>query len=283
MMVCTLKFNTVSGQSTIENFELIPPVTSLDHASQRLPGGAYTTLRTYRHDQILGFDDQINRLVDSTRSQGMDFNLDENKLREVLRILVDRFPVAQDVRVRITLDTEQQPGMIYFSGEPLRVPSQEAYELGVAVVTCDLRRQSPEAKLTSFIAPASQMRQALPPGIEEALMVDSNGYILEGLSSNFFAVEGNQLFTAEKGILAGITRKLVLEVVLQAGIEVNLQPVQLSQTRSIQEAFITSASRGILPVRSIDGWMIGDGFPGKITLNLSAELDCQIRSKLVPI
>ena len=267
----------------IENIEFDTPADSLDDASRQIPGGAYTTLRTYAHDRLLRWGNHIDRLVGGARSQGVVIDLDEENLRKTLRLLVNQFPASIDVRVRITLDLEEVPGAVYCTGEPLQVPQREYYQNGVDIVTCYLWRNMPEAKLTGFIATASEFRQSLPAGVAEALMVDTHGLILEGLSSNFFAVKEGHIFTAQEGVLAGITRMLVVQVVKSLGFDIVFQCVRVSEIPSLQEAFITSASRGIMPVRSIDGQLIGNGKPGEITIEVSTALEHQIESEIEPI
>jgi branched-chain amino acid aminotransferase len=199
--------------------------------------------------------------------------IDENRIREAIRWVLRQEAVEQDKRLRLTLDLSQEPGSVYLSVEKLHIPPLLAYEKGVSVVTCDLHRVQPLAKLTDFIAPASDYRQALAVGINEALMVNSKGEILEGLSSNFFAIRASKLITAGEEVLAGITRALVIDAARQLNLPIEYRAVQLSEIPQIDEAFITSASRGILPVCSIDNSVIGNGQPGEITKTLSAAFD----------
>jgi branched-subunit amino acid aminotransferase/4-amino-4-deoxychorismate lyase len=99
-------------------------------------------------------------------------------------------------------------------------------------------------------------------------MVQPDGTILEGLSSNFFGVRGNSLWTADEGVLNGITRKVVMDEARKAGIPVHFTPLELDELKSLDEAFITSSSRAVLPVVQIDEWVIGSGAPGPITKTL---------------
>jgi branched-chain amino acid aminotransferase len=143
-----------------------------------------------------------------------------------------------------------------------------------------LQRQLPEAKLTRFIDRSSSVRQSLPADANEAVMVNPEGCLMEGLSSNFFALVDGRLRTAEKGVLFGITRSLTLDSARQLGIPVQLSPVCRSELMQIDEAFITSSSRGVLPVRQIDEFVIGQEAPGEITLKILTGFRNNVQSLL---
>ncbi len=206
-------------------------IAGLDAVTASLPGGAYTTIRTYQGNQVIRLQDQVVRLEQSARLAGKPVLLDEARLRGALRsalaqarkqlanVLTDAGEIA-DLRLRLTLDLESQPGDLYIAIELLEVPPQEAYREGVAIVTCTLERLQPEAKLTRFIARSQHIRQSLPPGVNEAVMVSAQGFLLEGLTSNFFAVSHDEIRTAGEGVLAGITRGLVLDSARRLGLSV---------------------------------------------------------------
>ena len=132
----------------------------------------------------------------------------------------------------------------------------------LCVVSADPPSQIPSSVL--WVREPVRPYGELPPGIEEALLLSEDGVILEGLSSNFFAVLDGALRTAEERVLPGITRALVLDAA-QPITPVVRRAVGRDELRRVQEAFITSASRGILPVVRIDGAPIGDGRVGGVT------------------
>jgi branched-chain amino acid aminotransferase len=99
-------------------------------------------------------------------------------------------------------------------------------------------------------------------------LVNSKGQILEGLSSNFFAVRQEEIWTEDQNVLSGIVRSMVLEVARSAGIPVHLTAIQNSELESIEEAFLTNTSRSVLPIHKIDEQIVGTGKPGPITNKL---------------
>jgi len=164
--------------------------------------------------------------------------------------------------------------------EELRVPSENDFLHGVRVVTRQMRRDNPKAKLTNFIETASEVRKDLPAGINEAVMFDEEGRALEGLSSNFFAVLDGEIWTAGEGVLDGITRALVLEAGRALRIPMRMQPPEIKNLARFQEAFITSSGRGLLPVCQVDELAIGSGKPGPTTLRVMAYCSERIQADL---
>jgi branched-chain amino acid aminotransferase len=279
-MVSVWQVAIIDGTSRIEEVRLAPEPSTLDEASLRLPSGAYTTLRTYFHNRVIRLASHRQRLEESAALKGNKIALDERLLRQAMQAVIDQYDKQVELRLRITLDLTNKPGELYLSAEALKTPSRESYESGVAVITCNLHRDNPQAKLTNFISPASEFRLALPAGVQEALMLDADGRILEGLSCNFFAVRQGRLFTAGEGILEGLTRTMVIEVAEKASYFIEYYAIPITEMGNFDEAFITSASRGILSVRSIDGVLLGDGFPGEVTRKLSKDFDLAIQNLL---
>lgn len=235
---------------------------SIDAASLELPPGAYTTLRTYGGDRVVRLGQHVRRLVDSVRLQGQEASLDEPEVRRLLAEALRAVPHLES-RLRLTF----APPSLFVSVEPLEPVPEPLYREGAWCVSVPLRRENPGAKDTRFIAAASAAYRSLPAGAHEGLMVGEDGAILEGLSSNFFALEGGALRTEERRALSGITRSLVLEL-CQGFMPVSMAPVRLADLPRVAECFLTSVSREILPVTRVDDVVIGPGEPGPVTREL---------------
>lgn len=259
--------------------EISPPFqqekdhTNLDALSKLLPDGAYTTFRTYQGRRVIGLSAHFQRLRETAGLSGQELLINECRVREVLREILAGY-TEQDFRIRVTLAFEGAPGDVYLALQELAPLPGECYRDGVRVVTYCLLREQPKAKRTAFIAEADLVRRSLPPEVEEAIMVHPAGELMEGLSSNFFGLLAGEIWTAEEGVLSGVTRRLTLDCAAKCGIKVHFQPVTTAQIGSLQEAFITSSSRGVLPVVRIDDVIIGDGRPGQLTQQL---MECYSR------
>ena len=239
--------------------------TSLDEISNRLPDGAYTTFRTYQHYYTLHLEDHFLRLEETARLADHPVLLNRNDIKSCLKQILEMNKEIPELRVRVSIDLEKEIGDLYVMVEPLTTPSTEDYLQGVDVITTVFHRNNPKAKLTHFIKSAGQIKREIPKNINEALMLEENGLVLEGLSSNFFSIKNGEIWTEDEGVLSGITRSIVLEVADHLNIPVNKQGINISEINQISEAFITSTSRLVLPIKQIDQTRIGSVVPGLYT------------------
>jgi branched-chain amino acid aminotransferase len=237
---------------------------TLDAVSLRLPNGAYTTLRTYDVDRIIGLSAHLQRLVESSQMLQRPHPIDPEAIRSALREVIarERLPA---LRVRLTVPLDED--VIFISVEPFEVYPPEFYQRGVRCATTPISRHTPLAKSTDFIAASRESKAAFDPDIHELLMVNRAGEILEGISSNFYAVLDGVLRTAGEGVLEGITRRIVLQEASSV-IPIDYRPVKVRELDRVTEAFITSSSREVMPVIQIDEHVIGSGQPGSTTLAL---------------
>jgi len=234
---------------------------TLGEASALLPVGAYTTFRTYHGRRVLRLAQHAARLLESTALKGEPGTLELESLRAAVGAALDATTFGE-TRFRVTF----APPRLFLSVEPFTPLPSGLYDEGATCVTVPVRRENPHAKDTQFIATASAAYGRLPAGVEEGLMLAEDGSVLEGLSSNFFAVKQGRLWTEEVLVLQGVTRSLVLEVAAA------VLPVERSAIRlddGVDECFITSVSREVLPVAAIDGRSIGSGRPGSITREIA--------------
>lgn len=233
---------------------------TLAEASAALPSGSYTTLRTYGRVRVVRLEQHVRRLLESL---GSPATLDTAFVQGALATAIERAGHPES-RLRLTF----APPRLYVTVERFEPLPASAYQDGARCVLVDVHRDRPRAKDTRFLATAARSYAALPAGIQEGLMLaPDDGAILEGLSSNFFAVLDGALRTEEERVLHGVTRALVLELAGEL-LPVRLEPVRVGMLGAVSEAFVTSVSREILPVVEIDGRGIGAGRPGPRTREL---------------
>jgi branched-chain amino acid aminotransferase len=169
-------------------------------------------------------------------------------------------------------------GQIYLAVEPLKRIPAEIYAHGVQVISSEVARQSPRLKTTSFISASNSLRTQLAgTGVYEALLV-RKGYILEGMTSNFFYIKEGKLGTARQGILLGVTRSTVLRVARWSGLEIAYKPLKREHVPELDEAFLTSSSRGVVPIVQVDDVTVGQGRPGEVTNRLRNRYEAYIES-----
>lgn len=264
---------------SLEKILFDPMPVSLDEVTRLLPDGAYTTFRTFSRFQVLSLGDHLNRLEETARLSGRPISLSRTAVKAALRQAFSEYPIEVK-RVRIILDLYTDPGAITILIEALAVPTEVDYECGVKVITRTMQRQNPRAKLTGFIDTATSVRQEIPPGIHEVVMIGEDQQTLEGLSSNFFAVKDGVIWTASQDVLAGITRQTVLEIIQAQELPIVLLGIRADMLGRLDEAFLTSTSRDILPIQEIDGQCVDDSTPGKITRRLMKAYRDAINGKM---
>jgi len=251
---------------------------SLAEAVPYEPDGVYTITRTFKRDRVLMLGEHLDRLEESARLEGIPLTLDRAALRAALRTLIDRSGNAES-RFRITVP-RQQPDHLYLSVESFTPLAPEVYQQGVRVITTRIARHNPTAKTTAWMS--ERKAAPLPPGVHEAILVSPEGELLEGTSSNFYAVIDGALHTAGEGVLGGIVRRALLQLAPEI-LPVVFQPARIDALWTLEEAFITSASRGVLPVVIIDGQIIGNGRPGVQTMWLREAYEEWAASHLEPL
>ncbi len=112
---------------------------------------------------------------------------------------------------------------------------------------------------------------ALKHKCHEALLLNSSGHIVEGSRSNVFFVKDNKLVTPslQSGCLAGVTRQAVVSASKDLKIRTSMAHVTLADLKNFDEAFLTNALVGIMPLVNVAGHKIGSGHPGPLTQRLS--------------
>ncbi len=159
----------------------------------------------------------------------------------------------------------------------LRGPPADAYRSGVACRIVGVRHDAPDAvdttaKTGAHLANVLAVAEARAAGAHEALLLDRDGFVTEGASSNVFVVREGRLETPPlaAGILEGVTRGIVLAVAREAGLDVRELPLRPDQLLSADELFITSTAREVLAVTTVDATPEGTGRVGSTTTRLHA-------------
>jgi D-alanine transaminase len=146
---------------------------------------------------------------------------------------------------------------------------KQALRRGVGVITIpDIRWKRRDIKSTSLLPNVLGKQQAREAGAYEAWMVDDDGLITEGTSSNAWIVtRAGELVTRNAGysILNGITRLAVLEAATEAGVGFKERPFSVDEATQAKEAFVTSSTSHVKAVTSIDGKSVGNGHVGELT------------------
>ncbi|MBX6328611.1 MAG: D-amino-acid transaminase [Pseudolabrys sp.] len=165
-----------------------------------------------------------------------------------------------------------KPSLVVLARSSDRTRLEAMAAKGIAVVTMpDIRWGRVDIKSIALLPNVLAKQAAREAGAWEAWLVDEDGRVTEGASSNAWIVSADgTLITRPLGsdILPGVTRAVVMEIAKARGLALAERPFTVAEAYAAREAFITSASQIVLPVTRIDGRPIGDGAPGPIAAAL---------------
>jgi branched-chain amino acid aminotransferase len=233
--------------------------------------GVFDYLRTY-NKKPFRIDSHIKRFKRSAELTLLNFPWSDDEIKSIVNETLSRndFPDS-NVRLMITggesLDslTPGDDSKLVVLVTDLKPQPAEWYVDGVKIITSKTERYLPEAKSTNYLNAIIVLRDAKKRDAIESIYVDRNNRVLEGTTSNLFFVKGHKIVTAGDGILSGVTREVILES--YKGFEIEVRDVLYDELCDMDEAFLTSSNKEVVPVIQIDEIVISDG-PGKITLDV---------------
>jgi branched-chain amino acid aminotransferase len=287
----TMKLLEISLQNSVD---VETTASTLDGMTATLPVGFYTTFSTLAGGaRVLGLQAHLDRLYIPAKNMGLTPAVDGKILRaRIAEIVKSNLPNESRVRLILTKDA----GRVYVAFQPFIAPPQEIYEHGVHVITSHTSRTDPRIKGTDFIFQSAEQRKLVTGDVYEILLVH-NGKILEGMTSNFYAVKVPRdssralpssqdkscatLITAQRGILLGVTRRAVLKLARGEGMSIDYRAPRMDE--DFDEAFLTSSSRGVVPIVKIDNQPVGEGRVGvwAKTLSLAYQAYVEERSEWI--
>jgi branched-chain amino acid aminotransferase len=214
--------------------------------------GVFDLLRTYQ-GRPFQMQDHLERLRRSAERASVELPLSLPEIASVIESLLQRNGFAETtVKIVATGGRSsdhllpQGPGSLIVLASPLTPFPERLYREGVRLSTTTQARSLPEAKTLQYLPAILALREGQMRGAQEALYVNARGELLEATTSNFFACVGGQWVTPPEGeILAGVTRATLLRLT-----EISVRP--LHKEEELEEAFITSTTREIMPVSAID-------------------------------
>jgi branched-chain amino acid aminotransferase len=138
------------------------------------------------------------------------------------------------------------------------------YEKGVKIITNNVERYIPEAKSTNYMNAVLTQQDAKKAGAVESVYVDRDGRVLEGTTTNIFLYIEGKWITPDRGILPGITRSVVLDL-MNDKFEVELRDLSRGDISRAEEILITASNKEVVPVIQVEDRIIGSGKPGDKT------------------
>ena len=229
----------------------------------------------------LFLEDYLARFYRSAELLGLDVPLSKADLEALISGLLEANG-EPDTNVRLLLTggysddgfTPAKPNLVVLQHER-KDYDPKLFEQGAKLITHEYVRDLPEVKSINYMA-AVRLIPAMKRAEAIEVLYHSNGRVAETSRANVFIVnQEGVLVTPAEGILEGITRKRMLEL---AEIEVETRAMTLEEVRAAREVFITSTTKGAMPIVQIDGQKIGNGKPGEVTKRLGERFEQQIEA-----
>jgi branched-chain amino acid aminotransferase len=238
------------------------------------------------HNGKLAFVTQhLDRLMANSKALDLDFGMSPNDIiHEVYRtIKANKMDNNVHIRVMITRGKKRSPSQdpranigkssLVIIAE-YKMPVADQSPKGLTLFTVHVRRGRPDVQ-DPKLHPHSKLNcilaciQSIKAGVDEALLLDPQGFVSTCNSTNFFIVRKNQVWTSTgQYCLNGITRSVIINLCLENGIEVFEKDFSLMEVYSADEAFVTGTFGGVKHVSEVDGRIIGDGLMGLMAKRL---------------
>ena len=245
--------------------------------------GVFEGIRAY-HGRVFKLKEHIDRLFYSAKAILLKIPVSHE---EIMKATVEtcRHNGLRDGYIRLLVT--RGPGGLGLNPNRCKCPSviiiadkiqlypPEYYSRGLDIVTVATVRNlhsavNPAIKSLNYLNNILAKIEANNAGVEEAIMLNAQGYVAECTGDNVFIVKGGRIYTPplSAGALYGITRQTVIDLATEAGMEVSEPDLTRYDMFNADECFLTGTGAEIIPVVKIDGRVIGDGKPGPVTAQL---------------
>jgi branched-chain amino acid aminotransferase len=227
----------------------------------------------------------LDRLYEGAKAIALDIGMSRGEMKQAIAETLKANGMRDDVHIRLMVTRGikrtpyQDPRACIGQATVViipeyKTPKPETLQAGLKLFTVHVRRgfpdvQDPKLNSHSKLNCITACIQAIEAGADEGLMLDPHGFVATCNSTHFFIVRKGEVWTSTGDYcLGGITRANVLTLCRQNGIPCFEKNFSLSQVYSADEAFCTGTFAGVVPVREIDGRVIGDALPGPMVLRL---------------
>ena len=246
--------------------------------------GAFEGIRSYSR-LVFKLDEHIARLYETAHTMMIDVGMTKKQMEKAIVETLKANNLSDAyIRVIVTrgegdlgLDPRKCSGKsnIIIITDKITLYPAELYKKGMAIMTVPTVRNHPEAlnpqlKSLNYLNNILAKIEANNAGYNEAIMLDISGYVAECTGDNIFILKKGILSTPEQGRLKGITRDVVLELAKKFKIPALERSMTRHEIFNADECFLTGTAAEVIPVVKVDGRVIGDGKPGKVTQKLIA-------------
>lgn len=221
----------------------------------------------------LFLDNYLDRLYRSAKILRLQIAYSTDEIKTIISEMIRQNKIP-DAGIKIILTGGYSPDGYQLSSpnfiiiqQPVQLPDQQKFDEGLKVILHEYMRELPQAKSINYLV-GVYLQQQLQQHKADDVLYYKDKCILEFPRSNVFAVtKSGTVVTPEENVLHGITRSKVLELAKKQ-YKIEERAVTVDEFKNAAEVFLTSTTKRILPVLTIDNKTIGDGKPGEITTDL---------------
>jgi len=255
--------------------------------------GVFEGIRSYG-DVVFKLKEHIDRLYLSARAIMLEIPLTKEEMTKAVLETVRKNDL-RDAYIRLVvtrgvgdlgLDPRKcpKPSVIIITVPSLQLYDEEKRQRGMSMIVSWIRRDPVDAttheiKSLNYLNSILAKIEANNAGADEALILDTRGFISEATGENLFIVKDAKLITpqASSGPLPGITATVIKELAEKLGYSVVERAITVAELYAADEAFLTGTAAEIMPIREVNKRKIGEGRIGPVTENLSKEFDKVLR------
>lgn len=251
--------------------------------------GVFEGIKAY-NGRIFALDEHVDRFFESAQSLQLTLPLSRTEMKQAIVETVRRNnlkdayirPVASRGKGALGLDPRscKKATVVIIVDAEIRHPEDTGgaslSQKGIKVITTTFRRNgpdvlSPRVKSTNYLNNILAKLQANAVGVQDAVFLNPQGFVCELTGDNLFLVKNLRVITPPLwfGVLDGVTRRAILRIGMEIGLEATEEPLTLHDLYTCDECFCTATRVEVLPIVWVDGRQVGNGTPGPVTAKIT--------------
>ena len=251
--------------------------------------GVFEGIKAY-NGRIFALDEHVDRFFESAQSLQLTLPLSRSEMKQAIVETVRRNnlkdayirPVASRGKGALGLDPKscKKATVVIIVDAEIRHPEDTGgtslSQKGIKVITTTFRRNgpdvlSPRVKSTNYLNNILAKLQANAVGVQDAIFLNGQGFVCELTGDNLFIVKNLRVITPPLwfGVLDGVTRRAILRIGREMGVEATEEPLTLHDLYTCDECFCTATRVEVLPIIWVDGRQVGSGAPGPVTAKIT--------------
>lgn len=249
--------------------------------------GIFEGIRIY-NGKIFKEKEHLKRLAQSAKAIRLELPLSLEEISDAMYATMRANGISGDGYIRLLVTrgvgllgistTHTACPTLIIIADKIALYPPEVYDRGLRCIVSSMLRNHPNStpprvKSLNYLNNVMAKMEAKDAGADEAILLTAEGHITECTGDNIFLIRDGKIYTppVSEGILEGVTRELVIELARKRGYQVSEQTLVRHDLYVADEIFATGTAAEIVPITEVNKRMVGNGRPGKITLQLTAD------------